>query len=266
MGCKMTKLIRKGGHDITEKGYDAPVPEPPPPQPLDPRLPLSARQKFSVCKSWKGINRAMQPTGVNMFLKLFEDNSDILNLFDKFKELQTRDQQAESLELAEHANIVMTSIDEGIRAMDNVDFFYDLLHQIGASHRRLPGFKKEFFWKIERPFLEAVKLTLDERYTENIEKVYKITIHFILETVIEGYDLAEAREVNDNVKGKNSSSADAGSPTSNSMQQTVNTIRMNVKSGGGTSGMVCIAEEASKPSDNGSDTGKNENENMATHS
>ncbi|KAB7507347.1 hypothetical protein Anas_08192 [Armadillidium nasatum] len=138
-----------------------------------------------------------------------------------------------------------------------------------AQALRIMKDRKTLIEKIERPFLEAVKLTLDERYTENIEKVYKITIHFILETVIEGYDLAEAREVNDNVKGKNSSSADAGSPTSNSMQQTVNTIRMNVKSGGGTSGMMCIAEEASKPtkpSDNGGDTGKNENENMATHS
>ena len=70
----------------------------------------------------------------------------MLTLFDKFKELKTRDAQAESLELAEHATIVMNSIDEGIKAMDNVDFFFDLLHQIGGTHHRIPGFKKEYFW------------------------------------------------------------------------------------------------------------------------
>ena len=36
---------------------------------LDPRLPLNARQKYSMMASWKGINRAMEPTGVYMFIK-----------------------------------------------------------------------------------------------------------------------------------------------------------------------------------------------------
>lgn len=78
--------------------------------------------------------------------RLFENHSELLALFTKFTSLRTRDEQAESLELAEHATIVMNSIDEGIKAMDNVDFFFDLLHQIGASHRKIPGFKKEYFW------------------------------------------------------------------------------------------------------------------------
>lgn len=36
---------------------------------LDPRLPLNARQKYSMMASWKGISRAMEPTGVYMFIK-----------------------------------------------------------------------------------------------------------------------------------------------------------------------------------------------------
>lgn len=42
--------------------------------------------------------------------------------------------------------------------------------------------------KIERPFLEAVKETLDTRYTENMEAIYKITIKLILETLVQGYE------------------------------------------------------------------------------
>lgn len=42
--------------------------------------------------------------------------------------------------------------------------------------------------KIERPFLLAVKDTLDDRYTENMENIYKLTIKFILETIAEGYE------------------------------------------------------------------------------
>lgn len=44
------------------------IPDIPPPAPVDPRLPLTAKQRFSIGKSWKGIARAMEPTGVNMFV------------------------------------------------------------------------------------------------------------------------------------------------------------------------------------------------------
>ncbi|KAK8402052.1 hypothetical protein O3P69_001263 [Scylla paramamosain] len=150
--------------------------------------------------------------------KLFENHSELITLFTKFRQLRRRDEQAESLELAEHATMVMNSIDEGIKAMDNVDFFFGLLHQIGASHRKIPGFKKEYFWKIEHPFLEAVRLTLGDRYTDNMDNIYRITIKFLIETVVRGYELAESKEPNDNEKkainseeGNSSSKTDKGS-------------------------------------------------------
>ena len=46
--------------------------------------------------------------------------------------------------------------------------------------------------KIEKPFLTAVETTLGDRYTENVENIYKITIKFIIETLIKGYDNANA--------------------------------------------------------------------------
>lgn len=44
--------------------------------------------------------------------------------------------------------------------------------------------------RIEKPFLEAVATTLGDRYTENVENIYKITIKFIIETLINGFDNA----------------------------------------------------------------------------
>ncbi|XP_037081167.1 neuroglobin-like [Pollicipes pollicipes] len=164
---------------------------PPPPLPKDPRMPLTIRQKFNIVKSWKGISRAMEPTGVYMFVKLFEDHAELINFFEKFRELRNRDAQAESLELAEHASIVMNSLDEGIKALEDMDYFFTLLHQIGGAHTKVPGFKKEFFWKIKNPFLEAVKVTLGDAYTDNMDNIYKLTIDFVISTVVEGFDRAE---------------------------------------------------------------------------
>lgn len=66
MGCELGKLASSTKSD----GVNATSPsEPPPPLQPDPRLPLTARQKYTMIASWKGISRAMQPTGINMFIK-----------------------------------------------------------------------------------------------------------------------------------------------------------------------------------------------------
>lgn len=70
MGCKLSRaLSRGGGAGAPRKEKEKDLPEPPPPPALDPRLPLTAKQKFNMVKSWKGISRALEPTGVYMFLQ-----------------------------------------------------------------------------------------------------------------------------------------------------------------------------------------------------
>jgi hypothetical protein len=69
MGCELGKLVvvhRDGGEGSKGRRGEA---EPPAPEPPDPRLPLTAKQKYSMMASWKGISRAMEPTGVYMFIK-----------------------------------------------------------------------------------------------------------------------------------------------------------------------------------------------------
>lgn len=80
------------------------------------------------------------------FFRLFEDHQELLVLFDKFKHLKTKEEQAVNMELTEHANRVMSTLDEGIKGLDDLDSFFEYLHQVGASHRRIPGFKVEYFW------------------------------------------------------------------------------------------------------------------------
>lgn len=84
---------------------------------------------------------------INRFCyRLFEEHGELLTLFEKFKSLKSKEDQATSLELAEHATTVMTTLDEGIKGLDDLDTFFEYLHQVGASHRRIPGFKAEYFW------------------------------------------------------------------------------------------------------------------------
>ncbi|XP_045187806.2 neuroglobin-like [Mercenaria mercenaria] len=160
---------------------------------FDPRLPLTVRQKFNIMKSWKGIARNISDTGILMFLRLFETNEEVRSMFTKLVHGGKYDivQLRESKELENHVKQVMYTLDEAISTLGDVDNVVKLLHAVGSSHRRLKsrGFNPSIFWKIEEPFLMAVKDTLGDRYTANMEHIYQKTIKFILETLVEGFSL-----------------------------------------------------------------------------
>lgn len=66
MGCELGKLA-KTSQEEREREND--LNGPPVTHQTDPRLPLTAKQKYGMIASWKGIARAMGPTGVYMFIK-----------------------------------------------------------------------------------------------------------------------------------------------------------------------------------------------------
>ncbi|KAL3874844.1 hypothetical protein ACJMK2_037806 [Sinanodonta woodiana] len=157
---------------------------------FDPRIPLTARQRFNITKSWKGIARNIEHAGILMFLRLFETNNEIQAMFSSMTkgnydivDLRT------NKKLENHVTQVMFTLDEAISSLDDADVVINLLHTVGHSHRRLPCFDPQIFWKIEEPFLLAVKDTLGDRYTANMEHIYRKTIKFILQTLIDGFNM-----------------------------------------------------------------------------
>lgn len=126
-----------------------------------------------------------------MLMRLFEENEELVQMFSRFLDLKSKEERFDMVELGKHAEKVMAALDEGIRGLDNMDDFLTCLHQVGATHTKIPDFNPQYFWKIEQPFLEAVKRTLEDRYSENVESTYKVTIKFIIETLIDGFDKAQ---------------------------------------------------------------------------
>ncbi|XP_014785608.1 neuroglobin [Octopus bimaculoides] len=156
------------------------LPYPAPPPPTDPRLPLSPLQVFKLKKSWKGIKRSIELTGVEMFVRMFRTEPFLKDMFKDFRNLVTDDEMRENMALEKHATMVMNLLDEAINNIDNVDLLLDLLHRVGKNHLRFEGFDVSYFWLAEQPLLEAIKITLGDRYTENMDIIYKLVIRFLL--------------------------------------------------------------------------------------
>ncbi|CAG5135834.1 unnamed protein product [Candidula unifasciata] len=159
-------------------------------QPHNEALGLSQRQVFSMKQSWKGIKRRMEETGVEMFVRLFHVDETLQTMFHKFKDIRNDEELRSNEALEYHATLVMTTLDDAIVHIDNFEYVQQLLHRVGASHVKFQGFRPETFYKMREPFLEAVKVTLGDRYTENIQSVYIVAISFILNTMVEGLSQA----------------------------------------------------------------------------
>lgn len=156
----------------------------------DPRLPLNKRQIFKITKSWKAIARTMSKTGTAMFLNLFEQNRDLLYLFDRFQHLKGRQELHESMELREHAATVMSTLDQSINSLSDYDNFVTYLYSIGQLHRKVPGFKRDFFWvstlpsslylNLESPTLMEFKwLARDKEEALNLHELVGIPSGFL---------------------------------------------------------------------------------------
>lgn len=125
-----------------------------------------------------------------MFIRMFRTTTDTKAIFKKFRDLKNDDELRVSEQLEQHATRVMNVIDETIMNIENVDYILELLNSTGRKHSTYEGFTAPFFWHIEKPFLDAVKITLSDRYTDNMDSIYKITIKFILEKLVKGAESA----------------------------------------------------------------------------
>ena len=98
----------------------------------------------------------------------------------------------------------MERIDNALFSMEDPGTMQSILIETGAYHRRIVGFSQEMFnvgkksnkihfWKSffhqfsEEPLLKALKNTLDERYTPQMEEIYRVIVQFIVQTMQEGY-------------------------------------------------------------------------------
>lgn len=121
-----------------------------------------------------------------MFVRMFRSQPGLKDLFKDFRDLETDDEMRENEDLEKHATLVMNTLDDAITNIENVDLVLDLLHRIGKSHLRFQGFNVEYFWLAEQPLLEAIKITLGDRYSDNMDIIYKLVIRFLLTEVTKG--------------------------------------------------------------------------------
>ncbi|KAK0410295.1 hypothetical protein QR680_005049 [Steinernema hermaphroditum] len=153
---------------------------------VDPRIPLTERQKFLLVANWKGISRKATETGATMFVQLLQSNEQFYEVFNfSHVRMASKEEQMQDERITKHAETVMKMLDVVISNVKDADYMFQLLQKSGTEHAHRPRFSPEFFWKIEAPFLYAVKEILQDRYTENMDQIYRVIIKIVLSTLEE---------------------------------------------------------------------------------
>uniref|UniRef100_A0A8W8I012 Globin domain-containing protein n=1 Tax=Magallana gigas TaxID=29159 RepID=A0A8W8I012_MAGGI len=154
---------------------------------MDTRCSLTTRDKYQIIKSWKGIARDLHTTGVTMFLRMFQEHDDLRKFF-KFGDYKESSDLLQNKIFQNHVMLVMHTLDEAICSMGDTDYVMEMLRGVGKSHRRLPEFNFMIFSRIEEPFLIAVKETLGDRYSANMDNIYRKTVKFIIRELSQGFN------------------------------------------------------------------------------
>ncbi|KAL0852513.1 hypothetical protein ABMA27_017040 [Loxostege sticticalis] len=161
MGCELSKL---SSSSMQNRGRDSP----PPPAATDPRLPLTAKQRYTVIASWRAVSRAMEATGIYMFVKRTPSFSKCSR---SFKISKLRSNRLRVWSSRKHAIKVMKTLDEGIKGLDDMDVFLTYLHEVGASHTKIPSFNRQYFWRKRTDAKTDAELQKMQMQIHNLTKV-----------------------------------------------------------------------------------------------
>ncbi|VDO30956.1 unnamed protein product [Onchocerca flexuosa] len=144
----------------------------------DPRIPLTQKQKYLMLST--------HPEYYKMF---------------PFHNLATSSEEKKRMDdcLKAHGESVMKFLGQAISNIGNSDKFFELINENGRFHAHKKYFKPEMFWAMEEPFLYSVKLILGERYTDNMQSIYKTVIVIILSELEKGCqkELKSRKMIND---------------------------------------------------------------------
>ena len=61
---------------------------------------------------------------------------------------------------------------------------------MGGLNKYCLNFKVNLFQYAEEPLMESVRVTLDERFTPQMDVIYNVITKYIIQTLIDGYNQA----------------------------------------------------------------------------
>lgn len=159
---------------------------------VDSRLPLTAREKFSLQKNWKSVSRNLQNCGVEMMVHFLNCDEEVRQAFPKFRQLD-KDQMRANEDFQTFSENVMQEWNNFMESLDDVDGLLRLIASNAKRHKKYnSGIQPQHFELMRRSLLVALRYTLGDAYTDNMERIYDKWTSFITTTSVKEFQAAAA--------------------------------------------------------------------------
>ncbi|KAK3093355.1 hypothetical protein FSP39_014452 [Pinctada imbricata] len=146
-----------------------------------------AREKFTdeqkeiVRETWNIVREDIAKIGVVTFLRLFEKNPDLKDLFVPFRGMDMN-QLRQHEGLREHGLRVMGSIEKCVARIDSPRRFDAMLTELGHKHVVF-NIKPDYFELLGPQLITAIKPAIGEKWTPEVEEAWMNFYHLIVYTM-----------------------------------------------------------------------------------
>lgn len=185
MGCASsihTPIIQPSKHPIEEEQV---IPASAVPAKVS--VLLNPGQKEAIRSSWALLGNDLERIGKQIFLKIFETNPQIKELF-SFR-CAWGDQLINHPDFKSHAARFMNIIQEGVNHLDDLDHAYTpRLLSLGSKHTKFYGFKSAHFVLFHSAILFILRRELLLSPDSEADKAWNVFLRYLMNNMQEGYN------------------------------------------------------------------------------
>ncbi|XP_025104081.1 neuroglobin-like [Pomacea canaliculata] len=147
---------------------------------------LTVEEIEVIRHTWAIVKQDIPGTGMFMFTRLFELQSDFKKFFKRMMtQTETGEYDFDRNKLGNHANVVMTALDKAVDSLDDSSFLSKGLAELGERHK-MYNVKSEmipYMWPAVR---DALKKALAEDFTVEAELAWKHVFDYIVSKMAQG--------------------------------------------------------------------------------
>uniref|UniRef100_A0A8C5R5X5 Globin domain-containing protein n=1 Tax=Leptobrachium leishanense TaxID=445787 RepID=A0A8C5R5X5_9ANUR len=162
-----------------------------------PTLELSLQEQELLTESWTLIQQDIAKVGVIIFIRLFETHPECKDTFFLFRDVDDLQGLRMSKDLRAHGLRVLSFVEKSVARIENSSRLEELILELGKSHYRYNA-PPQYYQYVGMEFISAVCPILKEKWTSEVEEVWKVLFRYICAVMEAGY---REEEKHRNVKG-----------------------------------------------------------------
>ncbi|XP_071963283.1 neuroglobin-like [Antedon mediterranea] len=143
---------------------------------------LTINEISLITNSWTDFTENFESNGATIFIRLFDQNPELILLFPFGKRERTDAELKRHPLFKRHVRGVMNTINTAVNNIDNLSIIFPTLKQLGKKHQKY-GVKPAFFTAVENALVYALGQALQDACTNDHEQAWRKLFQIISGTM-----------------------------------------------------------------------------------